>query len=685
MEENMLRQYRKKLIIEAGIKACILGLAGGLLVGGIIALVSYLTHFIYGFIVAFSALAVVAAGTAPLLYKRFFRVNTQEVAARVDRIGLEERVITAAEFAGSERFIIRKLKADTAEKLQTVTPKAMKFKFPKKLFFLLGAVFAASAVALAFATVQGAQAIHWKRYGLDTPAGFRYETNTAVTWTPVEGAGAGYHIRIEDEQGAAITEADVSTEKADVSALEPGAYSIVAYAKNSGNRIQSETSRPFRFRIKTDEQKERDEIIEKLLEELRTAIRRSDAEDPLKARLYAAVDALDEATDEEDTALDLAAKVGAAAEALRVILNGAEVTVIVFDPNNGRNESVSLRRKPPERNLNGTLQEIADAALKGLGYPRADETFKLSDIPGAPNTVPAKKAFMGWAVRDGENETVLKNREITEAVENGETAFIAVWLSEDEIIQRLLDELRKLIGEAKVFEDQRAALQLVVDALEQQLQALEKLSDKIEAIRTAKLAVLGMIESFRVTVSFDPANGLDDPFTVHKLPLEFTEKDGVPKKPKNAPEEGMAFAGWAAEGGEPGEDGEPEALDAAGVAQAILDGAREFTAVWYWPDTTDPLDPEEPDPEEPDPDDPIEDIFDDTLEGLENLDQEPSETEGGGTPPPDNEYRGDEVIDGKTPYTDVEGWKEAMEKLLREGDLSPELREIIERYFDTLK
>lgn len=674
MDKKTLQGYRRKLIIEGIIKSGVLGLSAGLLVSFIIALVSYLTFFAHGFIIAFGALLVVSAVASFILYKKFFSVkNVKQVAARVDGMGMEERFITAAEYADTDSFIMHKLQLDTEERLKTITPKDMKFAFPKKIFIFLGITAVISIIMLSFSTARGVSALS----RLDAPAGFRYVTNEKVTWSRVEGANSGYHILITGERGIAADK-DVGATNVDVSGLEAGYYTITVFAKKSANRSQSVDSRPFKFKILTVDQKEWVEVLEELLADLRDAIGESDAEVSVKTQLYGAVDNLEGSITETDTAVDYAAKINAAAEEIRVILNGAAVTEIVFESDNGRNENVSLMRKPPEKNLNAQLQAIIDGALSDLEYPRTEETFKSSDIPKAPATSPENKAFMGWTVKGG--DTILKDREILEAIVNGDYVFTASWLSEDEIIQRLLDELRAIINEAKIYEEQRTALHQVVDVLEADLSVLESLKDKKAAIGAAKTVILGMIESYKITVAFDPNNGVDAAKTIRKLPLEFEEKT-IPKAPKNKPAEGMAFAGWAINNGAE----EPEALDAAGVVQAILDGARDFIGVWFVPDSQVPDDSgQEENNDQSDTETDIGDIFDDTTDALDDLITD-SDTSGSGVIPAENEYRGDEVIDGETPYTHVNGWYEHMAELLASGNLSPEMREIIERYFDTLK
>lgn len=63
----------------------------------------------------------------PLFYFTRFRPSTQGIARMIDRLGLEERVITMYELEKDESFMALKQREDAKAKLQTVNEKQLKF------------------------------------------------------------------------------------------------------------------------------------------------------------------------------------------------------------------------------------------------------------------------------------------------------------------------------------------------------------------------------------------------------------------------------------------------------------------------------------------------------------------------------------------------------------------------------
>ena len=155
-EEKLLKGYQRKLTAEAIIKSLVLALIAGFMLCILVSIISFATKFNALWI----ALGVWAAATAVLsvvFYFKIFRTTLDKTASRVDGMGLDERVITMIEFAGSDNVIAQAQRRDTAEILQSVTPKHMKFA-KTKIFIVLASCLAAIActaiLMMSFSTVQ---------------------------------------------------------------------------------------------------------------------------------------------------------------------------------------------------------------------------------------------------------------------------------------------------------------------------------------------------------------------------------------------------------------------------------------------------------------------------------------------------------------------------------------------------
>ena len=155
-EEKLLRGYQRKLTFEAIIKSLVLALIAGFMLCILVSIISFATKF-NALWVSLGVWAAATAGLSVLFYFKIFRTTLDKTASRVDGMGLDERVITMIEFAGSDNVIAQAQRRDTAEILQSVTPKHMKFA-KTKIFIVLASCLAAIACAailmMSFSTVQ---------------------------------------------------------------------------------------------------------------------------------------------------------------------------------------------------------------------------------------------------------------------------------------------------------------------------------------------------------------------------------------------------------------------------------------------------------------------------------------------------------------------------------------------------
>lgn len=131
--KQLFNKHISRLKREGVLRAGILGLAVGFAVVFVVtALLEILSIYEKPWIpLVAGACAFVL--TVPVCYFAFFRPNYLDVARRLDKTGLEERVITMTELAGDQSLMAVMQRRDATATLQKVDKKAIKIAFPTKI------------------------------------------------------------------------------------------------------------------------------------------------------------------------------------------------------------------------------------------------------------------------------------------------------------------------------------------------------------------------------------------------------------------------------------------------------------------------------------------------------------------------------------------------------------------------
>lgn len=138
--KNLVKQYRSKLIIESLMKSIILGCLIGFAVCLGIIIGTYSMNF-DGLWIGLVAFVICSALSSWGLYATLFKPDEKKIAARIDAVGLDERVITMMGNKNNDSFIAQKQRVNTQEKIVDITPKNIKmsiFKLPIAALVLLG-------------------------------------------------------------------------------------------------------------------------------------------------------------------------------------------------------------------------------------------------------------------------------------------------------------------------------------------------------------------------------------------------------------------------------------------------------------------------------------------------------------------------------------------------------------------
>ena len=143
-EQKPFKKYYNRLAKEGILKSLLFGIALACLVYCALVLVMWFTEVDWLLWVAIAVFAVVLTGTTLLFYYTKYRPTAKAIAARVDRLGLEERLITMMELQNDDSFIALRQREDALASMQRVEPRQLKIVLPAfgivfaSLLFLCG-------------------------------------------------------------------------------------------------------------------------------------------------------------------------------------------------------------------------------------------------------------------------------------------------------------------------------------------------------------------------------------------------------------------------------------------------------------------------------------------------------------------------------------------------------------------
>ncbi len=129
-DKKTFKKYYGRLATEGLLKALLFGLAIACAVYCILVLVMWFTEISWMIWVAVAAFAAVLACSVCALYFTKFRPAAKAIAARVDRLGLEERLVTMVELEQDSSFMALRQREDALESMDRVSPKNVKIVVP---------------------------------------------------------------------------------------------------------------------------------------------------------------------------------------------------------------------------------------------------------------------------------------------------------------------------------------------------------------------------------------------------------------------------------------------------------------------------------------------------------------------------------------------------------------------------
>lgn len=154
MKEKQFQRYFRRLSVEGILRALLLALASGAcatFVSGIVTWFFITENMVLSLVINIGVFVAATILFTPLWYFAFFRPTVGKSAQRIDRLGLEERMITMVELEGEDSCIARLQREDAKQNLQKVQPRQLKFRMPKRilLFLLIACVCGTGATVVA--------------------------------------------------------------------------------------------------------------------------------------------------------------------------------------------------------------------------------------------------------------------------------------------------------------------------------------------------------------------------------------------------------------------------------------------------------------------------------------------------------------------------------------------------------
>lgn len=125
---NLFKKYYSRVAKEGVVKSLMWAFSIGFAAVALCALISWIVDFKIGAWICL-ALFVVSVGVAlPLFYFKHYRPTTRAIAARIDELGLEERVITMAQLEKDTSYMAMRQREDALNAMGAVNPMLVKLK-----------------------------------------------------------------------------------------------------------------------------------------------------------------------------------------------------------------------------------------------------------------------------------------------------------------------------------------------------------------------------------------------------------------------------------------------------------------------------------------------------------------------------------------------------------------------------
>lgn len=206
MKTQYFENYQSKLKIEAILKSALCGLGCGFGAAFLSGLIFWLTG-VKAFWLLFVILAVAGGAFGVLLYFKRFAPSDMTNARRLDRLGLEERLITMVELEKEDSYMARLQREDAKAALDNLDKTQIKIKIPRAIVIFTSCL---AVLGVGMTTVNILSALGIMKGGDEILESF-IEEQTAVYVTITYEIDEGGIIEGDEEQVIALDEKGFAT------------------------------------------------------------------------------------------------------------------------------------------------------------------------------------------------------------------------------------------------------------------------------------------------------------------------------------------------------------------------------------------------------------------------------------------------------------------------------------------
>lgn len=135
IQKSFFQKHHKRLVLEAVLKAVICGLLAGFCANFLAALAAWIFDF-GGIWFAIGVGAAVGVISGVILFFVKFRPSMKELAHRVDRLGLEERMVTMLQLQQDESYMAKLQREDAQAHLKDVEERKLRMRLPRVVSIL---------------------------------------------------------------------------------------------------------------------------------------------------------------------------------------------------------------------------------------------------------------------------------------------------------------------------------------------------------------------------------------------------------------------------------------------------------------------------------------------------------------------------------------------------------------------
>lgn len=135
VQKSFFQKHHKRLVTEAVLKAVLCGALAGFCADFLAALVAWFFD-LGGIWLAIGIGAAVGVVTGVILYFAKFRPSVEDLAKRVDRLGLEERMVTMLQLQQDDSVMARLQRENAKEHLKDAEDRKLRLRMPKSVIAL---------------------------------------------------------------------------------------------------------------------------------------------------------------------------------------------------------------------------------------------------------------------------------------------------------------------------------------------------------------------------------------------------------------------------------------------------------------------------------------------------------------------------------------------------------------------